>query len=270
MKIHLLGTGTPTPSLHRMCSGYVVEVGKDILVFDHGFGAHHRLLELGIDATRVTHFFCSHLHYDHMGDYPRLLLTRWDQGAGRIPDLKVYGPPPIAEVNRALFDKGGAFWPDLVARTEHMCSVSIYHARGGVGERAKPKPEVTEMRPNEVVQGGSTLTQQLAKNLFLSSSRSWLRKGQEAVITLMIETTWDKRRILEVYLNVAEWGNGLFGAEAAARRYYGRPAASLGPGEAARLAVMLPNPRYYERNYGPRLAAHAARVQRRMIHSQVP
>ena len=62
----------------------------------------------------------------------------------------------------------------------------------------------------------------------------------------------------------------MFGAEAAARRYYGRPAASLGPGEAARLAVMLPNPRYYERNYGPRLAAHAARVQRRMIHSQVP
>ena len=125
-------------------------------------------------------------------------------------------------------------------------------------------------RRGRIVAGGSTISQQLAKNLFLSSSRSWLRKGQEAVITLMIETTWDKRRILEVYLNVAEWGNGVFGAEAAARRYYGRPAASLGPGEAARLAVMLPNPRYYERNYGPRLAAHAARVQRRMIHSQVP
>ena len=118
--------------------------------------------------------------------------------------------------------------------------------------------------------GGSTISQQLAKNLFLSPSRSWLRKGQEAVITLMIETTWDKRRILEVYLNVAERGNGVFGAEAAARHYYGRPAASLGPGEAARLAVMLPNPRHYERNYGARLASHAARVQRRMIHSQVP
>ena len=126
------------------------------------------------------------------------------------------------------------------------------------------------LKKGRIVAGGSTISQQLAKNLFLSSSRSWLRKGQEAVITLMIETTWDKRRILEVYLNVAEWGNGVFGAEAAARRYYGRPAASLGPGEAARLAVMLPNPRYYERNYGPRLAAHAARVQRRMIHSQVP
>lgn len=121
-----------------------------------------------------------------------------------------------------------------------------------------------------IAAGGSTISQQLAKNLFLSSSRSWLRKGQEAVITLMIEATWDKRRILEVYLNVAEWGNGVFGAEAAARHYYGRPASGLGPAEAARLAVMLPDPRRYERDFGPRLAAHAARVQRRMVHSQVP
>src|ERR1700760_3151387 len=98
MRIRLLGTGTPTPSLKRMCSGYVVEIGDDVIVFDHGFGAHHRLLELGIPATSVTHFFCSHLHYDHMGDYPRLLLTRWDQGAGKIPELKVYGPPPIKQV----------------------------------------------------------------------------------------------------------------------------------------------------------------------------
>ena len=121
-----------------------------------------------------------------------------------------------------------------------------------------------------ITAGGSTISQQLAKNLFLSSSRSWLRKGQEAAITMMIEATWDKRRILEVYLNVAEWGDGVFGAEAAARHYYGRPASTLGPAEAARLAVMLPNPRRYEKSFGPRLAAHAARVQRRMVNSQVP
>ena len=121
-----------------------------------------------------------------------------------------------------------------------------------------------------ITAGGSTISQQLAKNLFLSSSRSWLRKGQEAAITMMIEATWDKRRILEVYLNVAEGGTGVFGAEAAARHYHGRPAASLGPAEAARLAVMLPNPRRYEKSFGPRLAAHAARVQRRMVNSQVP
>ncbi len=82
MRVRLLGTGTPTPSMRRMCSGYVVETGDDVIVFDHGFGAHHRLLELGIPATRVTHLFLSHVHYDHCGDYPRLVLTRWDQGAG--------------------------------------------------------------------------------------------------------------------------------------------------------------------------------------------
>ncbi|ENO89417.1 monofunctional biosynthetic peptidoglycan transglycosylase [Thauera linaloolentis] len=133
-------------------------------------------------------------------------------------------------------------------------------------QRALEKNE----RRGRLAAGGSTITQQLAKNLFLSPSRSWLRKGQEAVLTVMIEATWDKRRILEVYLNVAEWGNGLFGAEAAARRYYGTSAANLGPSQAARLAVMLPNPLRYERNYGPRLAAHADRVQRRMHASQVP
>ena len=125
-------------------------------------------------------------------------------------------------------------------------------------------------KKGHAVAGGSTISQQLAKNLFLSPSRSYLRKVQEAVITLMIEKTWSKRRILEVYLNVVEWGNGIFGAEAAARRYYGISAASLGPPQAARMAVMLPNPRRYEKQFGPRLAAHAARVQRRMIYSEVP
>jgi monofunctional biosynthetic peptidoglycan transglycosylase len=133
-------------------------------------------------------------------------------------------------------------------------------------ERALEKNE----RRGRPVAGGSTISQQLAKNLFLSPSKSYLRKAQEAVITLMIEYTWDKRRILEVYLNVVEWGNGVFGAEAAAQRYYGIPAARLGPAQAARLAVMLPNPRHYERNFGPRLARHAARIERRMVYSQIP
>ena len=133
-------------------------------------------------------------------------------------------------------------------------------------ERALEKNE----KKGRAVAGGSTISQQLAKNLFLSPSRSYLRKAQEAVITVMIEQLWSKRRILEVYLNVVEWGEGVFGAEAAARRYYGVPASRLGPSEAARLAVMLPNPRRYERSFGPRLAAHAERIRRRMAYSQVP
>lgn len=125
-------------------------------------------------------------------------------------------------------------------------------------------------RKGKAVAGGSTISQQLAKNLFLSPARSYLRKAEEALITVMIENLWDKRRILEVYLNVVEWGDGIFGCEAAAQRYYRVSAAQLTPAQAARLAVMLPNPRKYEKTYGPRLAAHAVRVQGRMQNSEVP
>jgi monofunctional biosynthetic peptidoglycan transglycosylase len=98
-----------------------------------------------------------------------------------------------------------------------------------------------------VVVGGSTISQQLAKNLFLSGERTPWRKGQEALITVMIEYVMDKRRILELYLNVIEWGEGVYGAEAAARHYFGASAAAIGPPQAARLAAMVPNPRYYDR-----------------------
>lgn len=103
-------------------------------------------------------------------------------------------------------------------------------------------------KKGKVVAGGSTITQQLAKNLFLSGERSYLRKAQEMIITFMLEMMMDKRRIFEIYLNVVEWGTGVFGAEAASMRYFGKPAAALGPQEAARLAVMLPNPRYFGRH----------------------
>ena len=100
----------------------------------------------------------------------------------------------------------------------------------------------------KVVAGGSTISQQLAKNLFLTPSKTAWRKGQEALITLMIETLWSKQRTFEVYLNVIEWGNGVFGAEAAARHYYGASAAQLTAEQSARLAGMIPSPRYYDRN----------------------
>jgi ribonuclease BN (tRNA processing enzyme) len=145
MKITLLGTGTPTPSLKRMCSSYLVEIGQDKILFDHGFGSHHRLLEAGLRATDITHLFFSHLHYDHCGDYTRLLLTRWDQGAGKIPELKVFGPPPLANMTRLLFGRDGAFGPDLQARTENRCSLDIYEARGGVLPRRVPAPQITEL-----------------------------------------------------------------------------------------------------------------------------
>jgi monofunctional biosynthetic peptidoglycan transglycosylase len=123
----------------------------------------------------------------------------------------------------------------------------------------------------KVVAGGSTITQQLAKNLLLSPSKSFLRKGEEAIITLWLELLWDKRRILEVYLNVVEWGEGLFGAEAAAKRYFGVTATTLGPEQAARLAVMLPAPRRYERNpYSPYLNGRTQLILGRMPNSDIP
>src|SRR6266571_481440 len=103
-------------------------------------------------------------------------------------------------------------------------------------------------RSGRIRRGGSTISQQLAKNLFLSPPRTYLRKVHEAVITLMIEHVLSKRRILEVYLNVVEWGDGIYGAEAAAQHYYGEAAAELAPEEAARLAAMNPSPRFYTHN----------------------
>jgi len=134
-------------------------------------------------------------------------------------------------------------------------------------QRALEKNE----KRGRIVAGGSTITQQLAKNLFLTPERSWLRKGQEAVITLMLEALLPKRRIFEIYLNVIEWGNGVFGAEAAARRYFGAGAARLGAEQAARLAAMAPNPRFYERNQGaPGLARKTAIILGRMASAEIP
>jgi monofunctional biosynthetic peptidoglycan transglycosylase len=121
------------------------------------------------------------------------------------------------------------------------------------------------------VAGGSTISQQLAKNLFLTPNKSYFRKAEEAIITLMLENLWSKRRIFEVYLNVIEWGNGVFGAEAAARYYYNVGAAQLGPEQAARLAGMVPNPRYYDRNRAaPGLGRKTTIILGRMASADVP
>jgi monofunctional biosynthetic peptidoglycan transglycosylase len=141
----------------------------------------------------------------------------------------------------------------------------------GVDWDALEKAYERNNKRHKVVGGGSTITQQLAKNLFLSGSRNYLRKGQELVIAYMLEAVMSKQRILEIYLNVVEFGRGVFGAEAAARHYYRIPAASLNPAQAARLAVMLPNPRYYDThrqtNY---LARRTAIIQRRMNAADLP
>jgi monofunctional glycosyltransferase len=126
-------------------------------------------------------------------------------------------------------------------------------------------------RKGKIVAGASTISQQLAKNLFLSADRTPWRKGQEAIITVMIEQVLDKRRILELYLNVIEWGEGVFGAEAAARHYFGASAQSLGAEPSARLAAMVPNPRFYDRNRAtPWLARKTQLILERMPSAELP
>jgi monofunctional biosynthetic peptidoglycan transglycosylase len=141
----------------------------------------------------------------------------------------------------------------------------------GVDWDAMQKAFDKNKKKGKVVSGGSTITQQLAKNLFLSGDRSYYRKGQELIITFMLEMCMDKERIFEIYLNSVEWGIGVFGAEAAARHYYGISAAALSPIQAARLAVMLPKPRYYDKNTGSAyLQRRSEIILRRMNSSELP
>ena len=123
----------------------------------------------------------------------------------------------------------------------------------------------------KIVAGGSTISQQLAKNLFLSGKRTPWRKGQEALITIMIEKVMTKRRIFEIYLNIIEWGNGVFGAEAAARHYFKTNAAYLDAEQAAQLAAMVPKPRFYDRvRYTPLLERRTGIILERMYYVEVP
>lgn len=127
------------------------------------------------------------------------------------------------------------------------------------------------LKKGRIVAGGSTISQQLAKNLFLSGRRSPFRKLEEAAITLMLEAVMDKRRIFEIYLNVIEWGNGVFGAEAAARHYYHSSAAQLSPAQAAKLAAMVPNPRYYDKHRQARgLMRKTGIIMARMNSAEIP
>src|SRR5689334_9394397 len=136
-------------------------------------------------------------------------------------------------------------------------------AQREAAKQAKAEGEDDDWLPNlpEFKRGGSTISQQLAKNLYLSSQRSFLRKGQEAILTVMLERMLTKRRILEIYLNVIEWGDGIYGAEAASLRYFRKSASELTASEAAYLSAMIPNPRtVFNPQINPRRIARRQRI----------
>lgn len=170
----------------------------------------------------------------------------------------------LASEDDAFAGHGGIRW-DAVEKAWDKNA----QAQARAEKQANRRPN--QPAPQAKVVGGSTITQQLAKNLFLSGERNMLRKGQEMVITLMLEACLPKRRILEIYLNSVEWGEGVFGAQAAAQHYFRKPAAQLNAWEAARLAVMLPRPRYFEKlPQSPYLAERSEVIMARMNSVVLP
>jgi len=170
----------------------------------------------------------------------------------------------IASEDAGFTEHGGVDW-DAIQSAWQKNERRIAQAE----QRAARNPDRPARGPKIV--GGSTITQQLAKNLLLSGERHLLRKGQELVLTLMLEALLSKQRILEIYLNSVEWGEGIFGAEAAAQHYFRKPASRLTPLEAARLAVMLPSPRFFETRQGSAyLARRAGTIVARMNAVNLP
>jgi len=159
---------------------------------------------------------------------------------------------------------------DALEKAWEKNALAEERAAQAISRLAESKSKGFAVKPPKIF-GGSTITQQLAKNLFLSGERTLLRKGQELLLTLMLESLLSKQRILEIYINSVEWGEGIFGAEAAAQHYYRKPASRLSAYEAARLAVMLPRPRYFEihANSGY-LASRARTITARMSGVELP
>lgn len=152
MKITLLGTGSPLPALKRASSGYLIEVGGDVVLIDHGPGAFHRLMEAGRRATDVTHVFLSHLHFDHCADLIRLFHHRWDASGDHTPPMRIHGPAGTQEFIDRVFGPQGAFSRDLASRTRHPLSIGAYRERGGTPPRPWPDLRVTELSGPGVVE----------------------------------------------------------------------------------------------------------------------
>lgn len=175
----------------------------------------------------------------------------------------------IASEDDAFASHPGVDWDAL--QEAWMRNTAAQARAEKLTQRANAQRTTQQAVRQPKVVGGSTITQQLAKNLFLSGERTLLRKGQELVLTLMLEALLDKKRILEIYLNHVEWGEGVFGAQAAAQRYYGKNAWQIGPEEAARLAVMLPRPRFFEKlPNSSYIAERAGVIESRLWFAQLP
>ncbi len=214
----------------------------------------------------------------------RLLSTRFEvPWAQSWVDLGALGKPlqraVLASEDAGFVDHNGVEWDAIQnawqrnSQAQDRAQARADRAKAQAAKRGTNQRNTSERKPPPPpkVIGGSTVTQQLAKNLFLSGERTALRKAQELLITLALEALLPKDRILEIYLNNVEWGEGVFGAEAAAEHYFGLPPARLSADQAARLAVLLPAPKRYEKNpASPYIQSRAAAVVARMSAVELP
>ncbi len=149
----MLGTGNPTPDPHRAGQSILVSVGGDELMFDCGPGATWRAVQAGIPPTEIDALFLTHHHFDHIADLAYLVLTRWDQGGGKVGELQIFGPPPTTHLCHLLFGDGGVYDLDITSRVRDPVSIDLFHSRGGSGPRPRPSPEVCDVTPGVVASG---------------------------------------------------------------------------------------------------------------------
>lgn len=153
-RLLIVGAGTPTPTPDRWGTCFILEVCGERLMIDCGPASTYKMHRMGIPCTAIRHLFFTHLHSDHVSDYPCFLMTRFDQSIGVEGDLNVYGPAPIRDLTERIWSaQRGVFWYDVVARCNHPMSVHAYHLRGGKGDRPDPEVHVNEFRSGEVAKG---------------------------------------------------------------------------------------------------------------------
>lgn len=196
-----------------------------------------------------------------------LWSQEWVGGAALSSSLK---RAVIASEDASFAEHGGVDWDALEKAWERNQREQARVDKRAAAQAARPSAKAPS-KPTPKIVGGSTITQQLAKNLFLSGERSLARKGQEFAITMMLEAFLSKQRILDIYLNHVEWGEGVFGAQAAAQHYFRVDARQLSNHQAARLAVMLPAPKRFEKRPGSAyVSGRAATIEARMGAVELP
>ncbi|RBM24268.1 hypothetical protein DI005_00610 [Prauserella sp. PE36] len=155
VKVHILGSGTPTPTPDRFGSSYVIDMGNELVMVDCGPATTHKLARAGLSATDVSTVFLTHHHFDHNVDLPCFLLVRWDQATPATPILRVCGPQPTAAIVEELIGKEGVFRRDIRARIEHPASQRVFQMRGGELPRPWPVWQARDLVPDELLDGGT-------------------------------------------------------------------------------------------------------------------